>query len=43
MSLDISRQMLDFIDASPTCYHAAANIAKELLTDGYRQLLEGEA
>ena len=43
MSLDISRQMLDFIDASPTCYHAAANIAKELLTDGYRQLWEGEA
>ena len=43
MSLDISRQMLDFINASPTCYHAAANIAKELLADGYRQLWEGEA
>lgn len=43
MSLDVSRQLLDFLDASPSCYHAAENIVKELLAEGYEQLWEGES
>lgn len=42
MSLDVSRQLLEFLDASPSCYHAAANVAEELLAAGYKQLWEGE-
>ena len=41
MSLDLSRQLLDFIDASPSCYHAAANVAKTLQEAGYERLTEG--
>lgn len=42
MSLEISRQLLDFIDASPSCYHAAANVANLLQEAGYERLMEGE-
>lgn len=42
MSQDLNRQMMEFLDASPSCYHAAANVAQELLGAGYVQLWEGE-
>ena len=42
MSETISRQLLAFLDASPSCYHATANVAKELLAAGYTRLYEGE-
>ena len=42
MDMTISRQLLEFLDASPSCYHAAANVAKELLAAGYTRLYEGE-
>lgn len=42
MKDDMTRRMLDFIDASPTCYHAAANTADRLRAAGYERLTEGE-
>ena len=42
MDQNISRQLLAFLDASPSCYHAAANAAAELLAAGYTPLYEGE-
>ena len=42
MDQNISRQLLTFLDASPSCYHAAANAAAELLAAGYTRLYEGE-
>ena len=34
--------MLDFISASPTCFHAIANTAARLTAAGYTPLSEGE-
>ncbi len=42
MDETISRQLLAFLDASPSCYHAVANVAAELLAAGYTRLYEGE-
>ena len=42
MSQNLSRQLLEFLDASPSCYHAAENVAAELRSAGYEQLWEGE-
>lgn len=42
MSQDLCRQLLDFLDASPSCYHAAENVAGELRCAGYEQLWESE-
>lgn len=36
----ISRQLLDFVDQSPSCYHAAANVMEELRQAGYAVLEE---
>ena len=41
MSLEIVRQLLEFIDASPSCYHAAASVAAMLQEAGYERLMEG--
>ena len=38
----INRELLDFIDKSPTAWHAAANIAAELERAGYTRLYEEE-
>ncbi len=38
----ISRELLEFIANSPTCFHAVANGAGMLENQGYRKLLEGE-
>ena len=37
---DLNRELLDFIDRSPTAWHAAANIAAELERAGYTRLYE---
>ena len=36
------QQLLKFLEASPSCYHAAYAVAKELENDGYQQLQEFE-
>ena len=41
MSNDMCRGLLEFLDASPSCYHAADNVAQTLLGAGYQQLWEG--
>lgn len=38
-----AKRMLAFIDASPTPYHAAENIARQLKEDGFRELYERDA
>jgi aspartyl aminopeptidase len=38
----LNRELLDFIDNSPTAWHAAANIAAELERAGYTRLYEEE-
>jgi len=40
MEKTLSRQLLDFLEASPSCYHAVENLRQELLAQGYEQLLE---
>ena len=40
MEQTLSRQLLAFLDASPSCYHAVENLKNELLAAGYRQLQE---
>ena len=42
MSQMICRDLLDFLDNSPSCYHVVDNVAKELLKAGFVQLSEGE-
>ena len=42
MEQEITRRLLAFLDASPSCYHAAANVAETLLQVGYTRLYEGE-
>ena len=38
-----AKRLLAFIDASPTPYHAAANIARQLREDGFVELNEADA
>lgn len=38
-----TENMLNFIAASPSCFHAVANIAAELVKSSYVELFEGEA
>ena len=40
MEQNLNRQLLDFLDASPSCYHAVANVAAELEKAGYQKLME---
>ncbi len=37
----LSKELLDFISASPSCYHAIANIRNELIQNGFEELYEG--
>lgn len=39
----ISKEMLDFLQKSPTAFHAIENIKEELNKNGYKELLEGQA
>ena len=38
----LSRKLLDFLNTSPTCYHAADNLARQLTAQGYTRLWEHE-
>lgn len=42
MEKTIVRKMMDYLDASPSCYHAVENLKKLLLDDGYQMLRESE-
>ena len=42
MSKEITREMLRFIETSPTPYHAVANMAAKLEEAGFRRLYEEE-
>ena len=39
---DLSRELIEFIQKSPSCYHAVENIAGILGRDGFTELREGE-
>lgn len=40
--MSISRELIDFIDRSPTAFHAVANIKSELAGEGFTELREDE-
>ena len=42
MERTLSRQLLDFLDASPSCYHAVDNLVRALLAAGYQRLWESQ-
>ena len=39
---EYAREMLDFIERSPSCFHTVANVAKLLNAQGFRELKESE-
>jgi len=41
--IQISRELLAFLDSSPTSFHAVANMAGELSAAGFERLLEGRS
>lgn len=41
MDLQTSRELLDFLDRSPSSFHAVANMARELEAAGFERLTEG--
>lgn len=43
MEQTINQQLLDFLDRSPSCYHAVANLAEMLEKAGYTQLRESKS
>lgn len=43
MSKQLARQLLHFIDASPSVYHTVENIGQQLAQNGYLRLYEQEA
>ena len=42
MEQDLIRRLLDFLDASPSCYHAVDNLTRRLEAEGYERLWEAE-
>ena len=42
MEQEVTRRLLDFLDASPSCYHAVDNLARRLAAEGYERLREVE-
>lgn len=42
MEQEVTRRFLDFLDASPSCYHAVDNLARRLEAEGYERLREAE-
>lgn len=42
MEQTITRQLLEFLDASPSCYHAVNQVEQELLKADYERLWEGQ-
>ncbi|WP_298035164.1 M18 family aminopeptidase [uncultured Dysosmobacter sp.] len=41
--MEQTRQLLDFLDGSPSCYHAAENVRRALLAAGFEQLWESSS
>lgn len=39
---DLNRELLDFIDASPSCYHAVQGLANRLMAAGFTELSEAQ-
>lgn len=39
---DLTKELIDFIHRSPSCYHVVENIAQQLLEQGFSELNEGE-
>ena len=42
MYREISEELLDFLQKSPTAFHAVENIKEELNKEGFVELLEGK-
>ena len=42
MNMDTTQKLIDFIRRSPSCFHAAENLAQELRAAGFAELYEGE-
>ena len=42
MDENLIRRLLDFLDASPSCYHAVDNLVRRLEAEGYTRLRESE-
>ena len=42
MEQEVTRRLLDFLDASPSCYHAVDNLTRRLEAEGYERLREVE-
>ena len=42
MEQEVTRRLLDFLDASPSCYHAVDHLARRLEAEGYERLREAE-
>ncbi len=42
MEQKLIRRLLDFLDASPSCYHAVDNLSRRLEAEGYERLRETE-
>ncbi len=40
-SMKLSNELLDFIQKSPSCYHAVENLAQTLCDTGFLELSEG--
>lgn len=40
--IQTAQSMLEFIEKSPTCFHAVANLKKELVQNGFAELKEAE-
>ena len=42
MEQELSRRLLDFLDGSPSCYHAVDNLSRRLEAEGYERLREAQ-
>ena len=40
--IETTKEMLEFIDNSPSCFHAIANVKQMLQQEGFQELMEGE-
>ena len=43
METQAARELIDFINESPTNFHAILNLKKHLLENGFKQLFSGES
>ena len=43
MTTNINKQLFDFIEKSPSCFHAIDNMKKELTEHGFEELSEADS